>query len=106
MQYLGTSSADLDMVPKSYVDGKVKSVTVSLTVAGWSNSTQTVTVTGILADEAKQLIQPVPASASRTAYEAAGVEATAQGANSLTFTCTETPTAALTVYVVITEVVP
>jgi hypothetical protein len=102
------TAAHWDMIDplQTQLDNKIKAVTVTLTVAGWSNSTQTVTVTGILADETKQLIQPVPASASRAAYEAAGVEATAQAANSLTFACTETPPAALTVYVVITEVVP
>ena len=60
-----------------------------LTAAGWSSSakTQTITVTGVLADEAKQLIMPMPASASQDAYAAAGIACTAQGANSLTFRC-------------------
>lgn len=76
---------------------------ITLVAAGWSNSSQTVTVTGVSATETDQLIQPVPASASRSAYHAAGVQATAQAANSLTFTCATTPSSDLTVYVCITE---
>lgn len=78
------------------------SVPVTLTVSGWVNESQTVTVSGVLADETAQLIQPVPAQSSRTDYNEAGVEATAQAANSLTFTCTAVPSVSLSVYVVIT----
>lgn len=78
------------------------SVPVTLALSGWQNNTQTVTVSGILADESAQLIQPVPYVSSRAAYNAAGIEATAQGANSLTFTCTTVPSVSLSVYVVIT----
>lgn len=84
--------------------GKPVSVTVTLASNAWSNNAQTVTVTGVLADETKQLIQPVPASASSAEYESCGVKATAQAADSLTFSCDTTPTNNLTVYVVITEV--
>lgn len=75
---------------------------ITLAAGNWSNSSQTVTVTGVSATETDQLIQPVPASASRSAYQEAGVQATAQAANSLTFTCTETPSGDLTVYVCLT----
>lgn len=76
---------------------------VTLAAANWSSNEQTVTVTGVSATETDQLIQPVPASASRAAYQAAGVQATAQAANSLTFTCASVPASDLTVYVCITE---
>lgn len=78
--------------------------TVTLTTSAWSSNTQTVTVQGVYATETDQLIQPVPAIASQSAYYAAGILCTGQAANSLTFTCTETPTSDLTVYVVIQEV--
>lgn len=78
--------------------------TVTLTTSAWSSNTQTVTVQGVSATETDQLIQPVPAIASQSAYYAAGIMCTGQEANSLTFTCQETPTADLTVYVVIQEV--
>lgn len=79
--------------------------TVTLASGGWSSNAQTVSVPGVLADETKQLIQPIAASSSKEAYEEAGVSCTAQAANSLTFTCSEVPATNLTVYIVITEVV-
>lgn len=81
-----------------------KAVTITLASGSWSSNTQTVTVNGILADETKQLIQVNPASASRTAYISAGIICSGQAANSLTFTCTTTPTSNLTVYVTYQEV--
>lgn len=82
---------------------QVTYVAVTLLAANWSSNEQTVTVTGVSATETDQLIQPVPASASRSAYESAQVKATAQAANSLTFACATTPSSDLTVYVCITE---
>lgn len=94
-----------DAANKKYVDSKApKYRTVTLTAAGWSSNTQTVTVSGVLADETAQLIQPMPASASQAAYYAAGILCTNQAANSLTLTCQTVPTEDLTVYVVIQEV--
>ena len=85
---------------------KPKRVSVTLTASGWNSSakTQTVTVNGVLADESAQVIQPIPALASQSAYNAAGILATGQAANSITFTASTVPTADLSVYVVITEV--
>lgn len=81
------------------------SAAVTLTASGWSSSkTQTVTVTGVLADETKQLITPTPAAASQAAYYNAGIRCTGQAADSLTFTAKTIPTADLTVYVTIQEV--
>lgn len=80
---------------------------VTLSAAGWDGTakTQTVTVNGVLADESKQLILPMPAMASIAAYNDAGVKCTGQAANSLTFTCDTVPTANLSVYVTVQEVV-
>ena len=69
-----------------------------LTVAGWSNNTQTVTVTGVTATNTV-FVSPAPASASD--YASAGIICTAQGTDSLTFVCQTTPTNNLTVNVVI-----
>lgn len=70
--------------------------TATLTTSGWSSNSQTVTVTGVLADSSKQAIDVVPANkASADAWAAAGVWCTGQGANSLTFTCESVPTAAI-----------
>lgn len=83
---------------------KPKSVSITLPASGWSNNAQTVTVTGVLADETAQLIQPMPAMASQTTYYDAGILCTGQATNQLTFTCKTVPTADLTVYVAIQEV--
>lgn len=91
-----------DIVSKKYVDQYAPHATlVTLTVAGWDSTakTQTVTVSGILADESKQLIIVMPATASMTAYSDAGIQCTGQAANSLTFTAETVPTAAISVYV-------
>lgn len=82
------------------------SAAVTLSASGWNSSskTQVVTVSGVLADETKQLITPTPAIASQTAYYNAGIRCTGQSANSLTFTAKTIPTADLTVYVTIQEV--
>lgn len=81
-----------------------KSVSITLPASGWSSNTQTVTVSGVSADETAQLIQPMPAMASQSAYYGAGVLCSGQAENSLTFTCQTVPTADLTVYVVMQEV--
>lgn len=95
-------SGDTAVPNKAYVDSKSPtSVAVTLTSSGWSNNTQTVTVSGVSATETAQLITPTPAIASQSAYYEAGIMCTGQAANSLTFTCQTVPTSNLTVYVVI-----
>jgi len=71
--------------------------TATLAVADWSSNTQTVTVSGVKADSVV-FVSPDPTSASD--YASAGILCTAQAADSLTFTCTTTPTNAITVNVV------
>lgn len=95
--------------PDGTVEGnaeKPKLLSVSLKASGWASSakTQTTTVSGVLADETKQLITPTPALASQTAYYNAGIRCTGQSAGKLTFTAKTIPTADLTVYVTIQEV--
>ena len=80
------------------------STLVTLSRTAWSNSRQTVAVPGVSANESAQLITPVPAAASQSAYYDAGIRITAQAANSLTFTAATAPTANLSVYVVVQEV--
>ena len=76
----------------------LKTATASLTVAGWSGSSQTVSVAGVTATN---IVWVAPAPESQEAYGSAGIRATAQGEGTLTFTCTEAPTEAITVNVVI-----
>ena len=100
---------DVSVIPSGNVltdANKAKSVAVTLTASGWDSSTKTqrVAVSGVLADETKQLITPTPALASQAAYYDAVILCTGQAANSLTFTAKTIPTADLTVYVTIQEV--
>lgn len=85
---------------------KTKAHKVTLTVAGWNSSTkqQTVSVADVVADETAQQIIPMPAAASMSAYNDAGIRCTAQAAGKLTFTADTVPTVAIAVYVTITPV--
>ena len=77
--------------------------TVTLTTSGWSNKAQTVTVSGVLADSTKQAINVSPAGGFSAIYCEAGIECTAQAANSLTFECTTIPESNITVNISIQE---
>lgn len=104
---IATPSDANDAANKKYVDSKVpKATEVMLTASGWDASakTQKVTVSSVLADETKQLIMPMPAMASQNAYAAAGIACTLQEANALTFRCQTVPTADISVFVTIQEV--
>lgn len=72
--------------------------TATLTVAGWSSNEQTVSVSTVTASN-DVIVAPAPSDAA--AWAAAGVICTAQGAGTLTFTCTTAPTAALTANVMV-----
>ena len=78
--------------------GSPTTTTATLAVNDWSNNSQTVNVTGVTASN---LVQVAPAPASNSDYVSGGVLCTAQGSGTLTFTCTTTPTSAITVNVVI-----
>lgn len=71
--------------------------TITLTAAGWSSNTQTVSVTGMTATGVV-LVSPAPADQS--AYTSAGILCTAQAAGTLTFTCDTVPSGDLSVNVV------
>lgn len=73
-------------------------VTATLTVAGWSNKAQSVSVAGVTANS---IITATYAPASRAAWIDADVYCSAQGAGTLTFTCDTVPTQALTANIVI-----
>lgn len=78
-----------------------KVLTLTLLSSGWSANSQTVTASGVLADETKQMIYIVPATAYQSDYAVAGISCTAQGTNTLTFTCKKVPSRNLTVYATI-----
>lgn len=97
---------DNQLTTKEYVDSlKPKAKTVTLPSTGWTASgdvyTQTATVSGVSATETAQEIHVTPATASMSAYMEAGVYASGQAANQITFTASKVPTANLTVYALI-----
>lgn len=94
----------MDDVKEELRNSRPKSTLVTLPLSAWSNNTQTVTVPGVLADESKQLIQPMPTIADQAVYSAAGISCTGQAANKLTFKAQTVPTEDVQVYVVIQEV--
>lgn len=76
---------------------KLIAVTVALTVEGWSGNAQTVSASNVTADN---IVWVSPAAASFDAYGKAGIRGTAQGAGTITFTCTKVPTENISVEVV------
>lgn len=90
---------DLDTNTKAVLVGAMPvSLTATLTVAGWSKSgnvyVQTVTVTNM--NTTKSVIV-CPNNSTVTAYSGAGIRATGQSANSITFTANTLPTTAISV---------
>lgn len=79
--------------------------TVTLPTSGWTKNgdvyTQTATVSGVSATETEQEIHITPATASMSAYMEAGVYASGQATNQITFTASEAPTDNLMIYVII-----
>jgi len=79
------------------INETLSTASVSLVVANWSNNTQTVTVNGITSNS---LVWVSPANSSLAEYGDCKVYCSQQGTNSLTFTCSTTPSNALTVEVI------
>lgn len=82
----------------TWLQSQHTATTATLTTAWWSSSTQTVSVTWVTASNTV-LVSPAPASIAD--YVDWWVYASAQGTNSLTFTCDTTPSNDITVNVVI-----
>lgn len=78
--------------------GTPTAYTVVLTVAGWSNNSQTVTATGVTSSNSI-IVTPAPTSIDN--YANANVICTTQGTNSLTFTCENVPDESITVNILI-----
>ena len=78
--------------------GAPTTATATLAVNDWSSNTQTVSVTGVTASNT---VFVAPAPASNADYVAGGIVCTGQASGTLTFTCTTTPSSAITVNVCI-----
>lgn len=75
-----------------------KTITVTLASASWSNDEITVTATGVTATNSV-IVSPVPSDISD--YTSAGIYCSAQGTDSLTFSCSTTPSTDIAVNVMI-----
>ena len=82
----------------SDIQAQHATLTITIATSDWSNKTCTKTASGVTASNT---VIVSPTSASFEAYGEAQVRATAQGANQITFACTDTPSSALTVNVAI-----
>lgn len=85
-------------------NGKTTCITMLLDSSSWYRGYLTVTATGILADETKQVIQIAPASTDTEKYISAGIRCIGQSTDSLDFMCLNTPADNITVYAFVTEV--
>lgn len=102
-----TDSIDKNVPTKETFENSIpKSKRIKLSASGWDTNakTQTIAVDGVLADEDSQLITITPKSVSIIDYANAGVYASSQAADSLTFTCNTIPTVDLQIYVTIETV--
>lgn len=103
----------MDVTTKQYVDNLIDAIytalaekqdqlvstTATLAAANWSDSAQTVSISGVTST-ISAIVTPAPASA--VAYGEAGVYCTAQGTGTLTFSCGATaPTVDLTVNILL-----
>lgn len=89
-----------DAVPFSF-STKMDATSVILSVAGWSDKEQTVSVPGIITDANRQAVITVAAPDSLETYLDSNIRLTGNGEESLTFTCDDVPPSSVTVNVLI-----
>lgn len=102
-EYYATA-ADVDSITPDSI-GAVwgKKATAELIESGWSNNTQVITVQGVTeANDILVACEPSDASVLE-AWNKAGVVASAQTTNAVTFSCTKVPTMNLTANILILE---
>ena len=92
------SSSTTTFAKSSDLNDKIINTSTTLTTGGWSGNSQTVTVTGITTDNT---VIVAPAPISQADYTSSNILCSTQASDSLTFTCTDTPTVDITVNIVI-----
>ena len=102
MQFLdSTGVTDLANKLKTKFAALPKIATVTIAVSEWSNSTCTKFIMGVTPTNTV-IVSASPSSISD--YTSAGVFCSAQGAGTLTFTCSSTPLSAITVNILVMNV--
>ena len=100
---LSQAFATISFVTSSAVSTfNIQSIVLNASAWDTATKTQTITLTGIVADETKQIIHVSPSTASAdnmNLYYDAGIMAIGQSTNSLTFKANKIPTANITVLV-------
>lgn len=88
---------------KTYADSKYYSVAATLVAESWVGKVQSVTVSGVVADEAKVDVYASPTSEASNyeVYAECGVRVLGQGANTVIFTCEDVPADDLTVNIAV-----
>lgn len=89
---------NLGITPANIGAVVMKTATASLSASGWSNNKQTVSVSGVMTSNTV-IVTAAPASYEH--YNECAVRCSAQGNGTLTFACTDKPTANLTANVLI-----
>lgn len=97
---LSAKQAGVDAMTEAKRKVEKTNATATLSASGWSGGSQTVTVQGVTVSNT---IIVGSAPENYNAYAEANVRCTAQGSNSLTFQCDDTPSENLTVNVMILE---
>lgn len=79
---------------------KFSTVSATLLASGWASNTQTISVTGVLASSTV-VASPAPVRATVEAYSDAEILCIGQANGTLTFSCTETPSADIGLSIVV-----
>ena len=98
--------SDTDRATWNGKASKPKACLVTLKSSDWDATakTQVATVASVVADEAAQMIHPMPRIGQITTYNDAGIQLIGQGAGNVTFMCDTIPTADVEVWVVTEDV--
>lgn len=98
--------SDTDRANWNAKASKPKACLVTLKASGWDADakTQVATVASVVADEAAQMIHPMPRIGQITTYNDAGIQLIGQGAGNVTFMCDTIPTENVDVWVVTEDV--
>lgn len=108
--YIGTPT-DLQLLQYKSTSQKWENTTIpkvhyiTLLATDWDAANQqTISITGIVADESKQFIQITPTTASREMFETCVIRAVSQQLNAITFLCATVPDEDITLYITVSEV--
>ena len=97
----GAITESISRIQSSAPASGAKAVSVTIPVSAWSNRSATVTVNGVTAytSHSHPIVSPAPASVNN--WVQCGIVAVSQSLNTITFSCTTTPSSEVTANVLI-----